>query len=798
MVSSRRSLLLRLMIGTATVIVGVSAYWSYQTVRSLILENLKENALLEVQQGVNEIDQWLMARKAEVETIANTPTLQTMNWSEVGPYLKTEIERSADFFIFAMVEPDGSFYNTKVGRSTKNASHRKYFQYAMAGQTAVSDPFIGLETGIPTIAIAAPIWPSSGPAFPPVGDVNGNMKLDRVTEVVNQLHYGEGSYAFALNSQGGAITHPNSSLMFNVDRPTSPILLAHDNETLATIAQQMVNGKQGIELHAIDEHLQYVAYLPLQEADWSVALVIPYGNIERQLLPLDLMALVLMGLTLSMIIVLWQVQSFEQKQLKRTKAAAESANRAKSEFLANMSHELRTPLNSILGYTQILRREQTITPKQKKGLNIIHQNGEHLLTLINDVLDIAKIEARKLDIYPQLVHFPTLLQGVIEIIDIRAAQKGLEFYYLPGGNLPQNIYIDEKRLRQVLINLLGNAVKFTEQGSVTLKINAIPQVSDLSFQESFKLCFEVEDTGIGIATEAITKIFQPFEQVNSSRCETDGTGLGLAISQQIINLMGSQIQVQSRLGEGSTFSFALELELPILEHWKPSLSFPHGQSIIGYQGNPRTILVVDDRWENRSVLVNLLEPLGFTLIEAENGQEGLTKALAHQPDLVITDLVMPMMDGYQLLQKLRHGATHKQIAIIVSSASVSVDDRQASLKAGAHDFLPKPIAEDELFSILAKHLEIEWVYEQTNCLNLADNSAYTSSSDIIIPPTHEMRTLHHAAKMGDILQIEREAHRIKQLGEDYDLFAKQLLQLVQTMDDEAILTLVEQSMAKLA
>ncbi len=445
--SSQRSLLLRLMLGIATVIVGVSAYWSYQTVRSLILESLQENALLEVQQGVNEIDQWLMARKVEVETIANTPTLQTMDWSKVGPYLKKEIERSEDFFIFAMVEPDGSFYNTKVGRSTKNASHREYFQNAMAGQIAVSDPFIGLETGIPTIAIAAPILSGSGSAFAPIGDVNGNMNLDRVTEVVNQLRYGEGSYAFALNSHGGAITHPNPDLMFNVDRPTFPTLLEHDNVALATTAQHMVNEKQGIALHPIDGQLHYVAYLPLREVDWSVALVIPHHNIEGQLLPLDLMALVLMGLTFSMVVVLWQVQSFEQKQLKKTKEAAESANRAKSEFLANMSHELRTPLNSILGYAQILEREQTITPKQKKGLNIIHQNGKHLLNLINDVLDIAKIEARRLDIHPHPVHFPSFLQGVVEIIDIRAAQKNLEFYYLQEKiclkmfTLMRNVYV---------------------------------------------------------------------------------------------------------------------------------------------------------------------------------------------------------------------------------------------------------------------------------------------------------------------------------------------------------------------
>ncbi|MEN8444888.1 MAG: ATP-binding protein, partial [Cyanobacteria bacterium J06555_13] len=627
---------IRFLIGGATILVSATAYWSYQTIRTLILNNIKENALLEVQQGVNEIDQWLISRKVEIETIASTSTLQTMDWQRVAPYLQSELARSDDFFIFAMVEPDGSFYNTKVGRSTKNASHRNYFQKAMAGKTAVSDPFIGLETGIPTLAIAAPIWPSidaidGDTNTSPIGDVNGNIRLDRVTEVVNQLNSGDGSYAFALNSQGGAITHPDASLLFNVDRPTSPTLLNHANAELAEVAQQMTQQKQGIALQPIDGELQYVAYLPLQQADWSVALVIPRQNIETQVLLLDFIALTVAGLTLVMMAVLWSIQDFEQKQLKQTKDAAEAANQSKSEFLANMSHELRTPLNGILGYAQILKRENNITPKQKKGLNIIHQSGEHLLMLINDVLDIAKIEARNLDIQPHVVHLPTLMMGIVEIIRIRAEQKGLVFRYCPEDDLPQTVVVDEKRLRQVLINLLGNAVKFTEQGTVTFSIKSVEVPAS-------NLAFEVTDTGIGIAESVRAKIFQPFEQVNDARSKREGTGLGLAISQQIVGLMGSHIQLQSQLGRGSTFSFTLDLALPSSEMEIAQIAAP---AIVGYKGDRKSILVVDDRWENRSVLVNLLEPLGFTLMEAENGQVGLAKALMDVPNLVITDLVMP-------------------------------------------------------------------------------------------------------------------------------------------------------------
>ncbi|MEL7354653.1 MAG: ATP-binding protein [Cyanobacteria bacterium J06560_5] len=801
----------RLVIGATTIVMSLVACGGYGAMRSLMLQNLKENALLEVQQGVNNIDQWLIARKTEVETLASTPTIQTMNWALVEPYLKQEITSSGNivafsdvFFIFAMVEADGSFYNTKVGRSAKNASHREYFKRAMAGQTTVSDPFIGLETDIPTIAIAAPIL--SPTTAEPMGDINGNVKLDRLTQVVNQLNYGEGSYAFVLNSKGGAIAHPNRDLLFNVDRPTSPILLNHADPDLATIAKHMVNREQGINLHAIDGKRQYVAYLPLTAADWSVALVIPRQNIERQLLPLNAIALTVVGLTLAMITLLWKVQTFEQRQLKKTKNAAEAANQAKSEFLANISHELRTPLNSILGYAQILRREKNITPKQQKGLDIISQSGEHLLALINDVLDIAKIEARKLTVQPQPTHLLSLLTGVVDIIRVRALQKGLQFYYYPGEPLPQYILVDERRLRQILLNLLGNAVKFTQEGSVTLKVDSV-SFMQMRSEQSCRLSFEIKDTGVGISTREISRIFQPFEQGEKLYNKLEGTGLGLAISQQIVKLMGSQLQVRSRLKEGSTFSFSLNVEIPPLESLSTlqSLDFKSASAVIGYKGERKTILIVDDRWENRSVMAGLLEPLGFVLIQAEDGQIGLEKTLCHQPNLIITDLVMPKLDGYAFLQKMRQKGQQsdsiKRIPVIVSSASVSKSDRQASLNAGASDFLPKPICTSELLMLLRKYLKIKWQYEdksepalarRTSPLKYALNHEQpTEEAQLTLPPPDEIAPLHHAASMGNITQVEYEAHRLTDLNASYQAFAEKLLNFAQAMDDEAILTLVE-------
>ncbi|RFP57819.1 MAG: response regulator [Limnothrix sp. CACIAM 69d] len=488
-------------------------------------------------------------------------------------------------------------------------------------------------------------------------------------------------------------------------------------------------------------------------------------------------------------------------ELEAAKIAADAANHAKSEFLANMSHELRTPLNGILGYAQILARSKALTDKDLHSIDVIYQCGSHLLTLIEDILDLAKIEARKLELDPKPVHLETFLQGVIEICRVRADQKNIEFYYQPDPNLPTGILVDEKRLRQVLINLIGNAIKFTDHGSVTFMINRVVSGSshqsqlDLITQDHCCLEFKIIDTGIGIAPKDIQKLFRSFEQVGESGRKTAGTGLGLAISQKIVSLMGGMIQIKSQLGAGSQFFF--QLNVPLATDWLQESVQSMGE-VVGYQGLQRSILIVDDVSDNRAVLRNLLEPVGFLITEADQGQQALGALERQLPDLIITDLSMPVMDGFELIRQIRRHQQWASLKVIVSSASVSQLDRQMSLDVGGDDFLEKPVKADRLFSLLAQHLDVIWQLEKQDSVQPA---SFDNPQDRIAPPLTELQSWLYLVQVGRLQKLVTAVESLLQKSAttqdehlnsgSYEPFARDVLHLAERFKLEELEEMIQ-------
>lgn len=580
------------------------------------------------------------------------------------------------------------------------------------------------------------------------GDLANTLDWTNLNQKLGQITWSQTDYVLMITRTGRFLVYPPSAAR-NRDQLISL--------STAPPVQQIWSEGEGSFVFEDALGVNWVAYGQRLEKDWMILVMQPEEELFTSQKKVQILAWVATSLTALSLGLL--TNSFNQvkeqlaqscrqlkaqiqgrtAQLKEAQEAAETAKKAKDRLIANLSHELRAPLQGILGSAKLLQRELPLTSRQKEKFTLMEKSGGHLLTLINQLLDLAQNQVKQLELHPLDLNLPEFLTRMIEMMNYQAQEKGLEIK-LGLKNVPTRVLADETRLQQILINLLDNALKFTERGGVTLRVRGMSAVALHPGLAQQKIRFEVIDTGRGISRQEQAHIFEPFVQTGEVSLRSRGTGLGLAISQQLVELMGGQLQVTSQLGQGSKFWFETMLTL-VSERTAALPPQRPREKQLKYKGKQRQILVVDDLEEHRGLLVQLLLPLGFKVLTAENGEQMFEVLERQRPDLICLDLFMPKQTGLTSAKKLRQRSEYQNIPLIVLSSTTLTQELEQYLPCD--EFLRKPLNEEKFLALLSQYLHLEWVEKEVEQVDGSLPSiSVTTSIDLVSefmtknPPNH--------------------------------------------------------------
>ena len=731
-------------------LISLSSFYATESAAKKITQEATQNITLKSKLLAESVQNWNESKVLSLLNLSKQPDIINANSSKQKIVLAEIVNTYEHLYLAHTINLQGWNIARSDGKKPKYYGDRGYFKGAINGEKINYQTIISRTTKQPALCMSAPTLKQANI----VGVTSICTDLNALTEQVGKLRFGKTGYAFLVDENADLLAHPDGELLSGeeltnlsqyppvkniLEGNTGNFLFTDENDAKwVSHSTRLDNGWAVVILQSEEEFLANKT--EFQKLAFFISLVVIFGTsgltfflANRLIKPISDLSSAAMNISTGQLDQKVEIQredelgilassfnhmaaklkkSFEElqqtfQQLENAREDAVSANLAKDQLLANISHEFRTPLNSVLGYAKLLQRDSSLDADQIDQLNTIQQSGLYLLTLINDILDLSKTKTGKMELHPQEFNLSKCLKAVMRIVESEATGKGLQLK-TKFNNLPTTIRTDQKRLTQVLINLLSNAIKFTSSGEILLKVSLVDTNKNSNLKLQQKIRFEVIDTGRGISQPELKKIFQPFEQGGDIHSRHIGTGLGLAISKQLVELMGGNLKVKSKLGQGSNFWFEAVFADETISADRQQR--PDIRKILGYKGRKRKLLAVDDKPENLLLLANILEPIGFEVLMAENGEDMLDLVQKEKPDLICLDLFMPVKTGFTSAKQLKEKPEFQDIPIIILSACSITPEMSQYLDCDA--FLGKPFEEEDLLKLLAKHLHLEWIYRE--------------------------------------------------------------------------------------